>query len=67
MILKLIFLAFFLIAEIALGIYSFLHTDSLLVKFLFFLLTTLIVCILIMQATKIALPVDEEQPENVLD
>jgi len=60
MIIKLIFLAFFLVAEIALGIYSFLHTDSLLIKFIFFLFTTLIVCILIIQATNIALPPDEE-------
>jgi len=67
MILKFIFLAFFLAAEIALGIYSLLHTDSLFVKFLFFLLTTLIVCILIIQATKIALPTEDEQEEKLLD
>lgn len=63
MIIKLTLLAFFLIAEIALGIYSFLHTDSLLIKFIFFLLTTLIVCILIIQATNITLPTEEQLEE----
>ena len=61
MIVKLIFLAFFLIAEIALGIYSFLHTDSLMIKFIFFLFTTLIVCVVIIQATKINLPLEVEE------
>ncbi|MDQ7916976.1 hypothetical protein RBU60_05260 [Mesonia sp. MT50] len=59
MIIKLFLAAFFLIVEIALGIYSFLHTDSLMIKFIFFLLTTLIVCILIIQATNIVLPSEE--------
>ncbi|HET8885691.1 MAG TPA: hypothetical protein VFM70_04990 [Salinimicrobium sp.] len=56
-----------LIGEIFLGFYSFILSESLLVKFLFFLATAIIIAYCITKFTSRALPSEKilEEPKNI--
>lgn len=62
---KFAFLLLFIIAEIALGIYSLAMSESLMAKFLFFLLSAIIVCALVMQLSNHLLPDDDRREKNL--
>lgn len=55
----------FVIAEIALGIYSLAMSESLMAKFLFFLLSTVIVCALVVKLSHKILPDDDRRNKRV--
>lgn len=60
MIFKLSIKVIFIAVEIFLGVYSFVLSDSLLIKFLFFALTAVIVAFAITKITNKLLPVDKD-------
>ncbi|TDN95581.1 hypothetical protein DET49_101180 [Salegentibacter sp. 24] len=60
MIFKLSIKVLFIAVEIFLGVYSFVLSDSLLIKFLFFVLTAVIVAFAITKITNKLLPVDKD-------
>lgn len=62
---KFAFLLLFIIAEIALGIYSLAMSESLMAKFLFFLLSAIIVCALVMKLSNHLLPDDDRREKNL--
>jgi len=65
MFLKLFVFALFIIAEIGLGIYSLLLSESLLARFLFFILTSIIICMIVINFGHKLLPFEEnEQPQQ---
>ncbi|MCL6216770.1 MAG: hypothetical protein ABGW99_16295 [Zunongwangia sp.] len=72
MILKLSIKILFIIAEIFLAFYSFAMSDSLLVKFIFFAFTAVIIAFALTKITNKFLPVDkdyisQEQEDGVVD
>ncbi|MCC4227299.1 hypothetical protein [Zunongwangia profunda] len=72
MILKLSIKILFVIAEIFLAFYSFAMSDSLLVKFIFFAFTAVIIAFALTKITNKFLPVDkdyisQEQEDGVVD
>ncbi|TQD39861.1 hypothetical protein FKR84_03655 [Haloflavibacter putidus] len=60
MLLKFSFILLFLFAEIALGIYSMLYSDNLLAKFLFFILSAILICIAVIKGVNKILPSEEK-------
>ncbi|MDR6300149.1 hypothetical protein ACFFGL_07260 [Mesonia maritima] len=65
MLIKLFVFALFIIAEIGLGIYSLLLSESLLARFFFFILSAIIVCIVVIKFGHKLLPFEEnEQPQQ---
>ena len=72
MILKLSIKILFIIAEIFLAFYSFAMSDSLLVKFIFFAFTAVIIAFVLTKITNKFLPVDkdyisQEQEDGTVD
>ncbi|HCV79931.1 MAG: hypothetical protein CMP12_19030 [Zunongwangia sp.] len=72
MILKLSIKILFIIAEIFLAFYSFAMSDSLLVKFIFFAFTAVIIAFALTKITNKFLPVDKdyiskEQEDGIVD
>ena len=72
MILKLSIKILFVVAEIFLAFYSFAMSDSLLVKFIFFAFTAVIIAFALTKITNKFLPVDkdyisQEQEDGVVD
>lgn len=60
MIFKLSIKVVFIVAEIFLAVYSFALSDSLLIKFLFFVLTAVIVAFAVTKITNKLLPIDKD-------
>ena len=65
MFLKLFVFILFIIAEIGLGIYSLILSESLIARFIFFILTAIIVCMIVINFGHKVLPFEEnEQPQQ---
>ncbi len=62
---KFAFFLIFIIAEIALGVYSLAMSESLMAKFLFFLLSAIIVCALVVKLSNHLLPDDDRRKKQL--
>ena len=66
MIAKFFTLVLFISAEIALGIYSLAISESLLARFLFFILSAIIVCAAVVKLSNKLLPDDDRRSKKVM-
>ncbi|MBW2962465.1 hypothetical protein [Mesonia aestuariivivens] len=65
MIAKFLLFSLFIIAEITLGIYSLAISESLLARFLFFILSAFIVCTIVIKISNKLLPEDDKRNKIV--